>query len=119
MRILILEDQLDFLECLRSYFRDRGHEVHTACTAEEALALLNHLEPDWAFIDLILAKGTGHQVIREIAKRRLSTRTVVITGCDDLALRKELLALGVSDYLFKPITFRDIEALMAPEPETP
>lgn len=122
MKILIVEDQLDVLECLRSYFTERGHEVQTACTAEEAIARLNGSPPDLAFIDLVLPRGHGRQVIQEMAKRGLPTRKVVITACDDLSLRRELLSsygVGASDYLFKPIALCEIEALLAPSPAPP
>ena len=114
MKILIVEDQVDVLECLRSYSIGLGYEVMTAATAGDAIALLDRATPDLAFIDLILPQGSGRQVVREIYRRRLPSRTVVITACDDLSIRKELMAQGVSDYLFKPVTIRDLEQLLKP-----
>ena len=120
MRILIVEDQRDVLECLRGYFRERGHEVMTACTEREALEWLSGSQPQLAFIDLMLPRGHGRAVIQEIARndgeKVTPTRMVVITACDDLQLRKEMLALGVTDYLFKPLTLRDLDALLETVP---
>lgn len=113
MKVLVVEDQLEVLECLRSYFTDRFHEVRAASTAEEALALLDR-EGDFqlALVDMLLPRGHGRQVIQEIWRRNLPTRPIVITACDDLELRRELLALGVSEYLFKPVTIRDLDQLV-------
>jgi DNA-binding response OmpR family regulator len=137
MNILIVEDQLEVLECLRLYFAGRGNEVRTACTAEEALRHLSQGPFDLAFVDLLLPQGHGRDVIRELRKRGQApfpaqqeiassapagpprndgegasrTRVIVVTGCDDLELRRELLALGVADYLYKPVTVRDLDAL--------
>lgn len=116
MRILIVEDQAEVIECLRSYFEGLGHLVQTAPNAEEALALIRQHQGagsppyDLAFVDLILPKGHGRDVIRGIDP---PTRIIVVTASDDLELRKEMLALGVSEYLFKPVTVRDLEALGA------
>lgn len=114
MRILIVEDQLDVLECLRSYVQAQGSQVLTASTAHEAVACLDRAIPDVALIDLMLPQGHGREVIEEISKRQLPTRVVVITACDDLQLRQELLSYGVAsyDYLFKPVTVRDLDALL-------
>ena len=112
-QLLIVEDELDMLECLRGHFLDRGHQVLTASTVQEALAWLEKTTPDMAFIDMRLASGHGRTVIQAITKRHLSTRMVVMTGCDDLELRRELLAYGVTDYLFKPILLRQLDELVS------
>ena len=138
MQFLIVEDHLDVLECLRLYFIEHGHEVMTACTVKEAVGWLECSNPHIAFIDLGLPGGSGRTVIQEIAKRngiasraararnddrgagpRNDTRVVVITASHDLRLRQELMELGVTDYLFKPITIRDIEALLEMPAATP
>ncbi len=123
MLVLLVEDQLDVLDCMRLYLGERGHEVHTAATAQEALAWLNCATPDLAVVDMLLPRGHGRQVVQEIASRAARarndgrevrpTRVVVVTACDDLNLRREMLSLGVTDYLFKPITVRELDALFA------
>lgn len=111
MRILIVEDHLEVLDCLRFYFTEKGHEVATAATTEEAISSLNRMSPDLAIVDMLLPKGHGREILREIHKRKLPTRVVVVTGSDDLELKKEAQSLGVSDYLFKPLTIRDLDTL--------
>ena len=117
-RLLIVEDELEMLACLREHFTDHGHQVFTASTVEEALAWLNQTTLDMAFVDMRLARGHGRSVIQEIARRKLPIRMVVMTACDDLDLRRDLLAYGVTDYLFKPITLREVGSLLT-APSTP
>ena len=113
MRILVVEDDLDVLQCIRSYFTERGHEVLAACTAAEAVEQLKKgLPPALAFVDLLLPNSHGRTVIEELSRLQYPTRVVVITACDDLELRKELIQHGVHRYLFKPITIRDIDAVL-------
>lgn len=112
MKILIVEDQLEVLECLREFALGLGYEVMAAATAKDAIALLDRMTPDLAFVDLILPQGSGRQVVHEIYRRGLPSRMVVITACDDLSVRKELMEHGVSDYLFKPVTIRDLDQLL-------
>ncbi len=119
MKILLVEDQIEVLDCLRSYFEERGNEVTAVSDAEQALATLNsNLQAgqnfDLAFVDLLLPIGHGRQVIQEIAKQKIPTRVIVVTASDDLELRQEMLNYGVSEYLFKPITIRDLERLLLP-----
>lgn len=115
-QLLIVEDELDLLECLRTYLTERGHEVFTASTVEEALRWLERVSPDMALVDLRLPGGSGRTIVQEIQKRRLPTRIVVITGNADLELRRELLAMGVSDYLFKPIRLQEVQQLLTSSP---
>jgi len=110
--VLIVEDELDLLECLRAYLTERGHEVFTASTVEEALQWLARISPDMALVDLRLPDGSGRTIVQEIHKRHLPTRIVVVTGCADLDLRRELLASGVTDYLFKPIQLKEVQQLL-------
>ena len=114
MKVLIVEDQVEVLECLREFALSLGYEVMVASNAKDAIALLDRATPDLAFIDLILPQGSGRQVVHEIYRRGLPSRTAVITACDDLDVRKELMAQGVSDYLFKPVTVRDLDQLLKP-----
>jgi len=131
MKILLVEDQVEVLECLRSYFEGRGNTVTAVSDAEEALATLERGQQagenfELAFVDLLLPKGHGRQVIQEIVKKNeiasdpagprndVKTRVIVVTASDDLELRQEMLNYGVSDYLFKPITVRDLERLLLP-----
>ena len=113
MKILIVEDHLDVLDCLRMYFSEKGHDVAAVATAEEAILRLNRFCPDLAIVDMLLPKGHGRQVLQEIHKRGLPTRLVVVTGSDDLELKKEAKSLGASDYLFKPLTIHELDALFS------
>lgn len=110
--ILIVEDELEMLTCLRGYFTDRGHRVVTTATVGEALEYLQVASPDMAFIDLHLPDGSGRAIIQTITKRHLPTRMIVMTGLSDLELREELLAYGVTDYLFKPMRLQEVGRLL-------
>ena len=112
MQLLIVEDELEMLECLRTYFAQNGHQVASACSVDEAMACLNRSKPDVAFVDMLLPGGHGRRIIQEIARRQLPTRVVIITACDDLELRREMLGYGVCAYLFKPVTISDLNALL-------
>ena len=115
MQLLIVEDELEMLECLRNYFAQSGHQVASACSIDEALTSLGRSQPDVAFVDMMLPGGHGRRIIQEISKRQLPTRVVVITACDDLELRREMLGYGVCAYLFKPVTISDLNALLNSE----
>lgn len=113
MRVLLVEDEPTILEFLQAYFAGRGHVVDTASTAPEALARMAANLPDLALVDLKLPKGSGRDVIQGLAAQRARhpTRIIVVTGCDDLELRRDLMAAGVSDYLFKPVLIKELDAL--------
>ena len=112
MDILIVEDEGDILDFLRSYFADRGHTVMTASTVEESMGWLRAAAPDLALVDLRLPHGHGRMIVKAIKDRHLATKIAVVTACDDLDVRRELLGCGVDHYLFKPVALKDLEALL-------
>ena len=63
LRVLVADDEPLILRALTRLFERRGHEVHTAATAPEALALLDTVRFDAALVDARMP-GSGLEVIR-------------------------------------------------------
>lgn len=66
--------------------------------------------PDVIITDLRMPQGSGDYVV-ECLKRNLTTcdiPVIVLTGRDDPALERYLLALGVARYFVKPTPFAEV-----------
>lgn len=67
-RIVIVDDDPDFLEYARIVLRSAGYEVHTATSAAEGLALIRAVTPDVIISDVMMSYSVeeGISLIREI-----------------------------------------------------
>ena len=82
LRILIVEDEVLLVMDLQSMLEDLGHVVvGEAASYFEVQALSDDLQPDLAFVDVQLAKGTsGLDVCRLIRERWPRTLIVFVTS---------------------------------------
>ena len=65
-RVLVVDDEPQFLRALVTNLRGAGYEVETAATAAEALAAAGLHPPDAVILDLLLPDGSGTDVCREL-----------------------------------------------------
>jgi DNA-binding response OmpR family regulator len=101
-KILIVDDDDDFIGLLRKRLEASGYEVFSAANGREGVELLEREKPDLAVIDLVMPVMDGYSMIKEM-KRRQGSAIVPIVVLTARVEMKDLLALeGVGDYLVKP-----------------
>ena len=108
--ILLVDDDEVFRSRLARALRDRGHEVRTAASADEALALAQAESPEYAVVDLKMPGRGGLQLVAELKALDPSTSVVVLTGYGSIATALEAVRRGALDYVAKPI---DADELLA------
>lgn len=79
-----------------------------AGSAEEALELIRELRPDVALVDVELPGMDGIALARAVAAQAPDTRVVVLSAYDDYAYVMGALDAGVSGYLLKTSTAREL-----------
>jgi CheY-like chemotaxis protein len=119
-KLLIVDDEPDIVEVLRTYLEFEGYEVWTASNGVEALEMAANL-PDAILLDAMLPQMTGWDVCAELKRRpdTLSIPVIIIsarTQGEDLERGREA---GAEYYITKPfdlLALRDTleQALEAP-----
>jgi CheY-like chemotaxis protein len=110
LRVLIVEDEALLAMQLDALLMDAGHEVvGWAMTADEAMEIFHHAQPDLAFVDLHLGDGpTGIDVARQI--QAAGTSVVVFVTANSKMLPEDFAgAVGV---IAKPYSMHGIEAAL-------
>ncbi len=111
MRILIAEDDAGFRETLALEFQERDYHVTTIACLED----FDHLACkafDMAVIDLKLGTDSGLELIEILHDVSPGTRSVVLTGYSSIATAVKAIKLGAANYLTKPVSMDDIEAVL-------
>ena len=111
--VLVVDDEPNVREYLRSVLEDAGFNVVTAADGEEALALIKKSSPDFISLDLIMPRKSGRRLLHELKKNPQWSRIPVLIvtahaqdelGKDDLSdLLKNRIMSGPGVYLEKPV----------------
>jgi len=104
-RILIIEDDLTFLDLLRVHLSDAGHEVQIAEDAAIGLRAILDNPPDLLLLDLNVPYLHGFEMLKALRSDPLTRRmpVVIITGRDDEDAYVQALRIGIDGYLTRPV----------------
>jgi DNA-binding response OmpR family regulator len=116
-RILVVDDDPPSREGLSAALRREGHAVDTAADAWQAMVRLRAQSFDIAVVDLDLpaVHGVdlgGWDVVRIARAYRPGIAVIMLTADEDATPGHEALALDVTGILGKPISLRELTALV-------
>jgi len=120
-RILVVEDNPDGREVLRTLLELLGHEVQTAADGVEGVAKALAFQPQMALIDIGLPRLDGYEVARRL-RAALGNRVILIaqTGYGQPQDRRQSAEAGFNAHLVKPIHLEDLRYwLSQAEPAPP
>jgi DNA-binding NtrC family response regulator len=107
-RILVVEDQEDSLEFLRTLIESAGHQCEAVGSVEGAIRRLNVVPFDLVLLDMVLPDAEGIEVARHILERQLITPVVAISGFLDRWTDGSMAQAGIQKQLSKPYRAREI-----------
>jgi DNA-binding NtrC family response regulator len=102
IRVLLIDDEEDYLNSLARVLSRRGMLVHKALNGEEGIAVFEREQVDVAVIDLKMPGRSGTEVLRELRRRRPEVQAIILTGHATVESGIEGMKEGAVDYLFKP-----------------
>lgn len=101
--VLVVDDNPGVPRLFRRYLQGTDFRVLEASTASGAIALARETRPDVVILDVILPTQDGWEVLQQL-RHDDATRDIPIVICSVLPGQSLALALGVTDYLPKPVT---------------
>jgi CheY-like chemotaxis protein len=104
-RVLFVDDSMALLETISELFGTWGNktwEIHTAVSADKALAILEQKLMDLVVLDISMPLLDGIQLLGIIHQRYPNIKLVVLTGQGDETRRAACLANGAELFLTKP-----------------
>jgi DNA-binding NtrC family response regulator len=107
-RVLLVDDEEEFVETLAQRLEVRDFEVATAFNGAEALERLEDREIDVVVLDLQMPGVDGIQVLQEIKKRKPLIEVIMLTGHATVETAIEGMKLGAFDFLTKPTETEDL-----------
>ncbi len=101
-RALVVDDDPSVTALYKKALTEKGYEVATAATGEEALVKLNKGRFDAAVVDLVLPGVGGMEVVAAARRMEPPPVVVILTGYASLESAIEAVRYGAFDYLRKP-----------------
>jgi len=110
-KLLLVDDDLNFLELLDRLFHDR-YDVEMAICGSQALESATRRPPDLVLLDVCMPGMDGYEVCRRLkaASRVHPPQVIMISACSSRQEQLTGFQVGADDYLVKPIDPCELEA---------
>jgi len=104
MKVLLVDDEVDFVNSLCKVLTRRGFEVQSAGTAYAALPLIAKESFDVVVLDVKMPGMDGIQALAEIKRIEPHTQVILLTGHYSPTDEEDTMKSGAFCYLLKPCT---------------
>ncbi len=110
IRVLIVDDEKDFVEMLAMRLIESGEKVYEAYDGLGCLEFLekNPDKVDVVILDIRMPGMDGMETLKEIRKKWPLIEVIMLTGHGTAKTAVEGMKLGAFDYLLKPADFEDL-----------
>lgn len=110
-KLLVVDNEIDICNFVKSFFEIRGFQVATAVNGDEAMAKLSSERPDLVILDVNMRyDGEGLEFLPKIKEASPLTKVIMVTGVDDADSVKKAKDLGADDYITKPLVLQYLES---------
>ena len=107
--ILVVYDDPDIAQTLRSYLEESGYVVSVASDGKQAIQAFHSVRPDLIVLDLMMPEMDGMEVTRTI-RRHSDVPIIMLTARVDETDKLIGLEMGADDYVTKPFSPREVVA---------
>jgi len=108
-KVLLVDDEIDFLEVMSQRMKARGLEITTAESAEQAISIIEKKSFDAVIMDFQMPGMNGMEALKIIKKNKPEMQIILLTAYATIEKTVEVIKAGAMDLLEKPA---DIDALI-------
>jgi DNA-binding response OmpR family regulator len=109
-KLLVVDDEPGVRSSLQEILEQEGHQVATAPSGAQALAMLGRDTFDLILVDLKMEGMDGLELMRQVKSLAPDTIVIMLTAYGTLDSAIEALRQGAHDYLLKPCGVEEIVA---------
>ena len=110
--VLVVDDEENFLTLLKWFLSQRGYDVATALSADEALDMVQKQNFDIALLDIKLGSGNGLALLEQVTAHSPRLKVIMMTAYPTVGSLKQAFSKGAMRYLTKPVDLQELtEAL--------
>jgi len=107
LKLLVVDDERDICDFVKSFFEERDFEVIMAYDGREALKKTEEEDPDIILLDIRMPVMDGMEALRELQGK--NKKIIMITAIEDEEKAKEAKTCGAAEYITKPLMLEQLE----------
>lgn len=108
LRILLVDDEEEFVTTLAERLELRGLQARTALNGEDALHMIEAEIPQIVILDVMMPGLGGFEVLRRIKAQHPQIPVILLTGRGSEKEGVKGMELGAFDYLMKPLNIEEL-----------
>ena len=108
IRVLIADDEVEFLETLGTRMKLRGFEVTTVNSGGAAIQAVKQDTPDVVVLDLKMPDLNGLEVLAKLKEDFPALEVIILAGQGSFEAGKEGMEKGAFDYIMKPVDLNQL-----------
>lgn len=112
IKLLVVDDEEIICNYIEHRFKRKGLEVFFALSGEEALVIFEREKPGIIILDIMMKGIDGVETLKRLKEKYALPKVIIVSALDSQEKIAQLKALGVSDYLTKPILLKDLDRLV-------
>jgi CheY-like chemotaxis protein len=112
-RVLIIDDSMVTRMFLRGMLESFGFELFEAVDGEDGLFKIKELNPDLIFMDLLMPKKDGTDVLRELYEMNNKIPVIILSADIQQPTKDLCFSLGAAAFLHKPIDEKEMKDTVA------
>jgi two-component system, NtrC family, response regulator AlgB len=108
-KLLIVDDEKKIRGHLATFFRERGYEVQTAESGQQALSMFSEQGANLVLTDYRMAEMNGHELLKRLKERNSDVMVILMTAYATVENAVAVMKEGAYDYLTKPFSLDQVE----------
>jgi len=107
-KVLLVDDEKEFLEIMSERMKARDMEVTTVTSARQALEIIEKESFDAIILDFQMPGMDGMDALKAIKAKKPELQIILLTGYATVEKSVEAMKIGATDFIEKPV---DLEVL--------
>ncbi|HOG23796.1 MAG: Transcriptional regulatory protein YycF [Candidatus Omnitrophica bacterium ADurb.Bin292] len=108
-KLLLVDDEVEICEFLKSFFEDRDYQVATAHSGVQAVEQVESFRPDVVLLDIQMPEMDGLSALREIKEKYPRVKVIMVTAVETQDRIEAAMRLGADNYITKPLSLEYLE----------
>ncbi len=108
-RLLVVDDEEEICDFLKSFFEDRQYLVETAHSGVQALEKVKNFEPHIVLLDIQMPEMDGMKALQIIKRENPKIKVIMVTAVETQEKIEEAMRFGADNYITKPLSLEYLE----------
>ena len=108
-KLLVVDDEVEICDFLKSFFEDRQYLVETAHSGVQALEKVKSFSPHIILLDIQMPEMDGMKALKIIKQENPQIKVIMVTAVETQEKIEESMRLGADNYITKPLSLEYLE----------